>query len=90
MNGNDSNGSTHGNGSDNCVAPSEIPPTNGAVATATANGKKKRKKKPPKEKPPRPKPGEIRLTKALDGSPRYGCPECSMVHTGAVYMFSLS
>lgn len=38
-----------------------------AQTNATANGKKK-KKKVQKEKKPRPKPGEIRETKALDGS----------------------
>ncbi|KAF6199526.1 hypothetical protein GE061_007552 [Apolygus lucorum] len=42
--------------------------------------KKKKKKKPPKEKKPRPKPGEIRLTTALDGSTLYCCPECHMAY----------
>lgn len=46
--------------------PSKTPPVTPA--------KKKKKKKPPKEKKPRPKPGEIRLTTALDGSTLYGCP----------------
>lgn len=55
-----------------------------SVATTTtpaavANGKKK-KKKTPKEKKPRPKPGEIRETKALDGSTLYCCPECQMAY----------
>ncbi|BET01828.1 ZnF_C2H2 [Nesidiocoris tenuis] len=44
------------------------------------NMKKKKKKKPPKEKKPRPKPGEIRLTTALDGSTLYCCPECHMAY----------
>lgn len=33
-----------------------------------------------KEKKPRPKPGEIRETKALDGSTLYCCPECQMAY----------
>lgn len=33
-----------------------------------------------KEKKPRPKPGEIRLTTALDGSTLYCCPECQMAY----------
>lgn len=41
---------------------------------------KKKKKKKPKEKKPRPKPGEIRLTTALDGSTLYCCPECHMAY----------
>lgn len=49
------------------------------TTTAVANGKKK-KKKTPKEKKPRPKPGEIRETKALDGSTLYCCPECQMAY----------
>lgn len=53
--------------------------SNGTKAAATTT-KKKKKKKPPKEKKPRPKPGEIRLTTALDGSTLYGCPECHMVY----------
>lgn len=44
------------------------------TTTTVTNGKKK-KKKAPKEKKPRPKPGEIRETKALDGSTLYCCPE---------------
>uniref|UniRef100_A0A1B0A558 C2H2-type domain-containing protein n=1 Tax=Glossina pallidipes TaxID=7398 RepID=A0A1B0A558_GLOPL len=39
-----------------------------------------KKKKPPKEKKPRPKPGEIRETKALDGSTLFCCPECQMAY----------
>lgn len=42
--------------------------------------KKKKKKKVNKEKKPRPKPGEIRLTTALDGSTLYCCPECHMAY----------
>lgn len=49
------------------------------TVTAVTNGKKK-KKKAPKEKKPRPKPGEIRETKALDGSTLYCCPECQMAY----------
>lgn len=47
--------------------------------TTTTSGKKK-KKKAPKEKKPRPKPGEIRETKALDGSTLFCCPECQMAY----------
>ncbi|KAG5324057.1 ZG46 protein, partial [Pseudoatta argentina] len=61
--------------------------TSVAVATTTTpnimmspNNKKKKKKKTPKEKKPRPKPGEIRLTTALDGSTLYCCPECHMAY----------
>lgn len=53
--------------------------TTAPVTNTTANGKKK-KKKAPKEKKPRPKPGEIRETKALDGSTLYCCPECQMAY----------
>lgn len=42
--------------------------------------KRKKKKKVIKEKKPRPKPGEIRLTTALDGSTLYCCPECHMAY----------
>ncbi|XP_053607171.1 zinc finger protein 444-like [Plodia interpunctella] len=42
--------------------------------------KKKKKKKTAREKKPRPKPGEIRLTTALDGSTLYCCPECHMAY----------
>ncbi|XP_059608846.1 zinc finger protein 567-like isoform X2 [Phlebotomus argentipes] len=51
--------------------------------TNTTGSKKKKKKKapkPPKEKKPRPKPGEIRLTTALDGSTLFCCPECQMAY----------
>lgn len=58
-----------GNGIENNVAP-----------TTTTTGGKKKKKKPPKEKKPRPKPGEIRETKALDGSTLFCCPECQMAY----------
>ncbi|KAJ6634248.1 Zinc finger and BTB domain-containing protein 46 [Pseudolycoriella hygida] len=53
-----------------------------SIPTTTKSGKKK-KIKPPKvktEKKPRPKPGEIRETKALDGSTLYCCPECQMAY----------
>lgn len=46
-----------------------------APATTTTGSSKKKKKKAPKERKPRPKPGEIRETKALDGSTLYCCPE---------------
>ncbi|GBP75184.1 Zinc finger protein 484 [Eumeta japonica] len=51
-----------------------------AAGAALTLPKKKKKKKPPKEKKPRPKPGEIRLTTALDGSTLYCCPECHMAY----------
>ncbi|KAK0173339.1 hypothetical protein PV328_006554 [Microctonus aethiopoides] len=61
--------------------------TSVAIATTTTpnimmspSNKKKKKKKTPKEKKPRPKPGEIRLTTALDGSTLYCCPECHMAY----------
>lgn len=73
-NNNGSNVMNNGNGLNANNNTSTKPPT-----TAT---KKKKKKKPPKEKKPRPKPGEIRLTTALDGSTLYGCPECHMVYPG--------
>lgn len=46
----------------------------------TVAPKKKKKKKPEKQKKPRPKPGEIRMTTALDGSTLYICPECNMAY----------
>ncbi|XP_050069502.1 zinc finger and SCAN domain-containing protein 25 [Anopheles maculipalpis] len=52
-------------------------PTTGTGKTKT---KKQKKRKPPKEKKPRPKPGQIRETKALDGSPLFCCPECQMAY----------
>lgn len=61
--------------------------TGSEVPTTTSTGKKKKKKsqKAPKvravrEKKPRPKPGEIRETKALDGSTLFCCPECQMAY----------
>lgn len=69
---NDANAFNNGNG--NGIT------TNNASKTTSTTTKKKKKKKPPKEKKPRPKPGEIRLTTALDGSTLYGCPECHMVY----------
>lgn len=51
-----------------------------AATTTTTSGGKKKKKKAQKEKKPRPKPGEIRETKALDGSTLYCCPECQMAY----------
>ncbi|XP_008210450.1 protein odd-skipped-related 2 isoform X2 [Nasonia vitripennis] len=68
---------------------SEMAQTTTSVAAATTttpnimmspSNKKKKKKKAPKEKKPRPKPGEIRLTTALDGSTLYCCPECHMAY----------
>nr|CAD7570807.1 unnamed protein product [Timema californicum] len=64
--------------SDNPVASTTTPGL--MVAPATTATKKKKKKKPSKEKKPRPKPGEIRLTTALDGSTLYCCPECHMAY----------
>ncbi|KAL1453280.1 hypothetical protein WDU94_007435 [Cyamophila willieti] len=54
--------------------------TNNIQQPATATCKKKKKKKASKEKKPRPKPGEIRITTALDGSTLYCCPECQMAY----------
>ncbi|XP_045497680.1 fez family zinc finger protein erm-like isoform X1 [Colias croceus] len=45
-----------------------------------SNGRKKKKKKEVTTKKPRPKPGEIRITTALDGSTLYCCPECHMAY----------
>ncbi|CAF4923421.1 unnamed protein product [Pieris macdunnoughi] len=45
-----------------------------------SNGRKKKKKKDIQVKKPRPKPGEIRITTALDGSTLYCCPECHMAY----------
>ncbi|XP_031625075.1 transcription factor che-1-like [Contarinia nasturtii] len=74
---NNTNGSNGMNNSNELNANNN---TSSKAATTTAPTKKKKKKKPPKEKKPRPKPGEIRLTTALDGSTLYGCPECHMVY----------
>ncbi|XP_067014975.2 uncharacterized protein [Anabrus simplex] len=41
---------------------------------------KKKKKKKISKKPPRPRPGEIRLSTALDGSTLFCCPECHMAY----------
>lgn len=54
--------------------------TTPVVQNGTTPPKKKKKKKATKEKKPRPKPGEIRLTTALDGSTLYCCPECHMAY----------
>ncbi|XP_017845121.1 zinc finger protein 793 isoform X2 [Drosophila busckii] len=78
------NGNTNGAVSNGAAVSSTaaVGSTNAAVAgtTTTTSGKKTKKKKPPKEKKPRPKPGEIRETKALDGSTLYCCPECQMAY----------
>ncbi|XP_065372578.1 zinc finger and SCAN domain-containing protein 22 isoform X4 [Calliphora vicina] len=84
------NVTTNGNGvaNGNTVVTSTAPAAaNGTAVTvdgtapaAPTKGKKGKKKKPPKEKKPRPKPGEIRETKALDGSTLYCCPECQMAY----------
>lgn len=50
------------------------------VTTGKTKTKKQKKRKPPKEKKPRPKPGQIRETQALDGSPLFCCPECQMAY----------
>lgn len=49
-------------------------------APAPAKKQKKKKKKPPKERKPRLKPGEVRLTSALDGSTLYECPDCQVCY----------
>lgn len=86
---------THSTGSPSTTTTTllaSIPEGNGTgigseVPTTTSTGKKKKKKsqKTPKvravrEKKPRPKPGEIRETKALDGSTLFCCPECQMAY----------
>ncbi|XP_075973622.1 uncharacterized protein LOC142974932 isoform X2 [Anticarsia gemmatalis] len=48
--------------------------------TVFLKGRKGKRKKNMKEKKQRPKPGEIRLTTALDGSTLYCCPECHMAY----------
>lgn len=50
------------------------------AATIATPPKKRKKKKVEKEKKPKPRPGEIRLTTALDGSTLYCCPECHMAY----------
>ncbi|XP_048482766.1 transcription factor Sp3 [Plutella xylostella] len=62
------------------VSPPAPPPVVNNVSTVIVNKGKKKKKKFMKEKKPRPKPGEIRLTTALDGSTLYCCPECHMAY----------
>lgn len=75
------NGGVNGNGVDGSVGGvNEVPTT-----TSTGKKKKKKSQKAPKvravrEKKPRPKPGEIRETKALDGSTLFCCPECQMAY----------
>lgn len=71
--------STTANGTVNQSSIEAATTTTPATITTTSGGKKK-KKKAPKEKKPRPKPGEIRETKALDGSTLYCCPECQMAY----------
>lgn len=74
---------TNGNNATSNGQQAPAPPTTTASTTATTTtttGGKKKKKKAPKEKKPRPKPGEIRETKALDGSTLYCCPECQMAY----------
>ncbi|KAF4522182.1 hypothetical protein B566_EDAN007328 [Ephemera danica] len=44
------------------------------------NSRKKKKKQKVKEKKPRYRPGEIRLSTALDGSTLFCCPECHMAY----------
>ncbi|XP_017462301.1 PREDICTED: zinc finger protein 567-like, partial [Rhagoletis zephyria] len=51
-----------------------------AAASATTTSKKKKRKKRPKDRKPKLRPGEIRLTTALDGSPLYLCPECQVAY----------
>lgn len=64
-------------------AGSQVPGTTETPNNGYFNGqtpKKKKRKKPPKEKKPKPKPGEIRMTTALDGSALFCCPECHMAY----------
>lgn len=79
-NTNNSNGNNNNGGNEANIESSTI--VENAPTTTTKTGKKKRKKQPKKfvEKKPRPKPGEIRETKALDGSPLFCCPECQMAY----------
>ncbi|EAT36620.1 AAEL011304-PA, partial [Aedes aegypti] len=83
------NGTVNGNAAPTATANSNNTNGNaastGTTTTTTGKGKSKRqkkekKRKPPKEKKPRPKPGQIRETKALDGSPLFCCPECQMAY----------
>ncbi|XP_063695702.1 zinc finger protein with KRAB and SCAN domains 5 [Culicoides brevitarsis] len=50
------------------------------ATTPAVKKQKKKKKKPPKERKPRLKPGEVRLTTALDGSTLYECPDCQVCY----------
>ncbi|XP_017062166.1 zinc finger protein 92 homolog isoform X2 [Drosophila ficusphila] len=79
VNGN-ANGTVTNGGAGAVSSTGSVGTTNASGGTGTASGKKTKKKKPPKEKKPRPKPGEIRETKALDGSTLYCCPECQMAY----------
>ncbi|XP_022216059.1 transcription factor che-1 [Drosophila obscura] len=79
VNGN-ANGAVTNGGAGAVSSSGSVGTTNASGGTTTASGKKTKKKKPPKEKKPRPKPGEIRETKALDGSTLYCCPECQMAY----------
>lgn len=75
------NTSTSANSANNPNQPSAAStPNNGVASATTAPAKKKKRKKAPKERKPRPKPGEIRLTTALDGSTLFCCPECQMAY----------
>jgi hypothetical protein len=50
-------------------------------AAPQANGKKRRARKAKiKEKKPKYRPGEIRISTALDGSTLYCCPECHLAY----------
>ncbi|PSN44172.1 hypothetical protein C0J52_18399 [Blattella germanica] len=60
------------------AAPGSIAPVPNELESATSPKKKKKKKTI--RKPPRPKPGEIRLSTALDGSTLFCCPECYMAY----------
>lgn len=57
----------------------QLPSDTNGGASGTKK-KKKKKSKAPKERKERPKPGEIRLTTALDGSTLFCCPECQMAY----------
>lgn len=69
---------TSNNNSNNIVSGGNVASNNAATTTTTT--KKKKKKKSTKERKPRPKPGEIRLTTALDGSTLYMCPDCQICY----------
>jgi uncharacterized Zn-finger protein len=59
------------------VVPGSMAPVQEEIP---AMSPKKRKKKKSPRKAPRPKPGEIRLSTALDGSTLFCCPECYMAY----------